>query len=61
MNTLYFVKTYNFSTNWWARFLVTATEPEDAIDAVQTHLDGHWSQLEAIGVCETDDDIFTEI
>ena len=27
MNTLFFVKTYNHSTNWWARFLVTATEP----------------------------------
>lgn len=61
MNKLFYVGCYSHSTNWWARFLVTAADDTAAMDAAIESLRADWQAETCTFVCFTPDDVYKEI
>lgn len=68
MTTLYFVALYSHRANEWARILCTADTKEEAIEECESALDDakeprlrYWKARTARAICQTPEEIWTEI
>lgn len=61
MKTLFYVSAYNHRLNEWARFLVTSTDADEAEAYVRESVSSEWSQYCSRNICQTTDDVWTEL